>query len=135
MLRQRFEIADTCERFISDANTRDQRFHVALRGAGFVFGSPVFRNTLDINFTLNIDGDRSNEPPDIVAVARSCNPERDMWTARTHFHDKRNKEFGEFYQITSDDLQDYFDSFILPDYKEEMKHALADIDRHRKVTG
>ena len=124
-------VAAACETFISDAIASAKRKREADPELGYVYGSvsDAFPGLIKIGFTCNLDARLCSLntscaplPHRFVAVAPSFHPCRDERVAHAYLADQR--EQGEFFRMTVEELQAFFDRFIVPEYEETLKRSL-----------
>ena len=108
-----------CEVFLSDALVLAKRKREAEPALGYVYGtaSEAFPGLIKIGRTGNLDSRLCSLntscaplPHRLVAVAPTRNPVRDERVAHAYFADQR--EEGEFFRVTVEELQAFFDMHV-----------------------
>jgi len=65
-------------------------------------------------------------PHQVVAEVPSFNPKRDEMMAHYHFGDRRVE--GEFFRVTKEEVQAYFDKFLMPVYNAELAMSIQTLN-------
>ena len=117
-----------CEAFLSDALVSAKRKREVDPEIGYVYGSvsEAFPNLIKIGYTHNLDSRLCSMntscaplPHRFVAVAPTYYPARDERMAHAYFADRH--EVKEFYHVTAEELQAFFNRYSAPEYYEVIK--------------
>ena len=120
-----------CEAFLGQAMASAKRMREADPELGYVYGtvSDAFPGLVKIGHTGNLNARLISMntscaplPHRFVAVAPTYHPARDERTAHAYFADQR--EEGEFFRVTVEELQTFMDRYITPKYDGGYKERL-----------
>ena len=128
----RIGVVAACEAFLGQAMATAKRMREADPELGYVYGtvSDAFPDLVKIGHTGNLNARLISMntscaplPHRFVAVAPTYHPARDERTAHAYFADQR--EEGEFFRVTVEELQTFMDRYIAPEYDEGYKKRLT----------